>query len=75
MPAIETWVKFPSGVRQHLLDRMRERAISIAGLNHLRLWIDSSVAKDLCRKRICFGVKPPRGRPSKETLLKASKSQ
>jgi hypothetical protein len=42
MPAIETWGNLPSGVRQHLLDRMRDRAISIADLNHLRLWIDSN---------------------------------
>jgi hypothetical protein len=29
------------GVREHLGDRMRERAISIADLNQLRLWIAS----------------------------------
>ena len=41
MPQIDTWAKFPTGVRQHLIDRMRDRAISIADLNQLRLWIDS----------------------------------
>ena len=41
MPKIETWDNLPAGVRQHLIDRMRERAISIADLNQLRLWIDS----------------------------------
>jgi len=42
MPRIETWDKLPLGVRQHLVDRMRDRAISIADLNHLRLWIESN---------------------------------
>ena len=41
MPTIQTWGNLPPGVRQHLIDRMRDRAISIADLNHLRLWIDS----------------------------------
>lgn len=41
MPKIETWGNLPAGVRQHLIDRMRDRAIGIADLNHLRLWIDS----------------------------------
>ena len=42
MPRIETWGNLPPGVRQHLIDRMRDRAISIADLNYLRLWIDSN---------------------------------
>ena len=42
MPRIETWGNLPPGVRQHLIDRMRERAIRVADLNHLRLWIDSN---------------------------------
>ena len=41
MPKIQTWGNLPSGVRQHLIDRMRDREISIAHLNHLRLWIES----------------------------------
>lgn len=42
MPKIGQWANFPEGVRQHLIDRMRDRAISIADLNHLRQWIDGS---------------------------------
>jgi hypothetical protein len=38
---IECWDNFPADVRQHLIDRMRDRAISIADLNQLRLWIES----------------------------------
>jgi hypothetical protein len=41
MPRIECWDNFPAGVRQPLIDRMRDRAISIADLNQLRLWIES----------------------------------
>jgi hypothetical protein len=41
MPKIDTWEKFPAGVRQHLIDRMRDRSISVADLNQLRLWTDS----------------------------------
>jgi hypothetical protein len=41
MPKIENWGNLPEGVRQHLIDRMRDRAISIADLNELRLWIES----------------------------------
>jgi len=32
MPKIDRWENFPDGVRQHLIDRMRDRAISIWGL-------------------------------------------
>lgn len=42
MPRIETWDNFPARVRQHLVDRMRDRAISIADLNQLRQWVLSS---------------------------------
>jgi hypothetical protein len=41
MAKIERWEKFPDGVRQHLIERMRDRAISIADLNQLRLWVDT----------------------------------
>jgi hypothetical protein len=42
MPKIERWDKLPAAVRQHLIDRMRERQISIADLNQLRLWVDTN---------------------------------
>jgi len=41
MPKIERWENFPESVRRHLIERMRDRAISIADLNQLRLWIDT----------------------------------
>jgi hypothetical protein len=41
MPQIESWGSLPEGVRQHLIDRMHQRTISIADLNRLRRWIES----------------------------------
>ena len=41
MPKIETWANFPPGVRRHLIERMRDRAVSVEDLDRLRLWIDS----------------------------------
>jgi hypothetical protein len=42
MPRIEKWANLPPAVRQHLIDRMRDRAIGIPDLNRLRLWIDAN---------------------------------
>ena len=41
MPKIESWSNLPARVRQHLIDRMRDRTISIADVNQIRLWIES----------------------------------
>jgi hypothetical protein len=41
MPKIETWSTFPPAIRAHLIERMRERSISIEDLNRLRTWIES----------------------------------
>ncbi|HEV1284981.1 MAG TPA: hypothetical protein VNU44_06705 [Bryobacteraceae bacterium] len=41
MSKIANWGDPPPRVRQHLIDRMRDRAISLSDLNQLRLWMDS----------------------------------
>lgn len=41
MPKIARWAELPPNVRQHLVDRMRDRAITLEDLNQLRLWIAS----------------------------------
>ena len=41
MPRIETWAHFPEPVRRHLIDRMRDRAITVSDLDQLRRWIES----------------------------------
>ena len=42
MPKIEVWAKFPSSVRNHLIERMRDRKITLDDLNELRLWVESN---------------------------------
>ena len=41
MPQLERWHSLPERVRQHLIGRMRDRAISISDLNQLRLWVET----------------------------------
>ena len=41
MPKIETWSNIPAGLRDHLVERMRDRNITVEDLNQLRLWIES----------------------------------
>ena len=41
MPRIETWPRLPLALRDHLVERMRDRNISIDDLNRLRLWIET----------------------------------
>ena len=41
MPKIGSWDQLPARVRQHLIDRMRDRSITVADLNQLRLWIET----------------------------------
>lgn len=40
MPRIEVWDKFPAVIQQHLVERMRDRRITLADWNRLRLWIE-----------------------------------
>ena len=41
MARIQTWDNLPLGVRHHLIERMRDRSISLEDLNQLRLWVES----------------------------------
>ncbi|MBZ5614811.1 MAG: hypothetical protein LAO23_12445 [Acidobacteriia bacterium] len=41
MPQIENWSRLPQAVRSHLVERMRDRKISLDDLNQLRLWIET----------------------------------
>ena len=41
MAKIEAWDNFPPAIQKHLAERMRDRSISLADLNRLRLWIES----------------------------------
>ncbi len=42
MPRIEAWANFSHTLQQHLIDRMRDRSITLADLNLLRLWVEST---------------------------------
>jgi len=39
--SIKTWRELPAPVRDHLVDRMHDRGISLDDLNQLRLWMES----------------------------------
>ena len=41
MPQIENWSRLAQAVRDHLVERMRDRKISLDDLNQLRLWIET----------------------------------
>lgn len=41
MPKLATWDTLPAAVRDHLTGPMRDRAITIADLNKLRLRVES----------------------------------
>lgn len=41
MPRIARWRDLPPGVREHLTERMSERAVSLTDLNQLRIWVQS----------------------------------
>jgi hypothetical protein len=42
MPKLERWAKFPKRLRQHLIERMADRSITLDDLNKLRLWVESN---------------------------------
>jgi hypothetical protein len=41
MPPLETWDRFPDRLRRHLLERLRDRAITVEDLDRLRQWVQS----------------------------------
>jgi hypothetical protein len=41
MPQIDSWSRFPQAVRDHLIERMRDRKINLNDLNQLRIWIET----------------------------------
>lgn len=41
MPQIEIWARLPTALRDHLVERMHGRNISLQDLNQLRLWMET----------------------------------
>jgi len=67
MPQIETWSRLPPAIRDHLVDRMRDRKIGVDDLNRLRLWIESKPDvpegrwyKDFASFKLCGEGKYPK---------------
>jgi hypothetical protein len=67
MPQIETWSRLPAAIRDHLVERMRDRNISLTDLNQLRLWIETepvvpegSWYKDFGSFKLCGEGKYPK---------------
>jgi hypothetical protein len=42
MPQIASWSQIPQAIRNHIVERMRDRNISLDDLNRLRIWIESA---------------------------------
>jgi len=67
MPQIETWPRIPAAIRDHLIERMRDRNISIKDLNDLRVWLESKPSvpdgpwyKDFGTFKLCGEGRYPR---------------
>jgi hypothetical protein len=81
MPKIAQWVEFPTALRRHLIETMRDRSITTADLNQLRLWIESDPNvpeedwyKDFGSFKLCGEGQYPRtfllpGQPARGTKL------
>jgi hypothetical protein len=41
MPQIESWPRIPAAIRNHLIERMRDRNINLDDLNQLRVWLET----------------------------------
>jgi hypothetical protein len=41
VPRIEVWPRLPRAIRDHLIECMHDRNISLSDLNQLRLWIET----------------------------------
>lgn len=67
MPQIESWSRLPAAIRDHLVERMHDRKISLEDLNRLRLWMESKPDvpeqawyKDLGSFKLCGEGKYPK---------------
>jgi hypothetical protein len=67
MPQIESWLRLPAAIRDHLVERMRDRNINLEDLNRLRIWIDlkpnvpeGAWFKDFGSFKLCGKVSFPR---------------
>ena len=81
MPKLEQWANFPKKLRQHLIQRMADRSITLEDLNQLRLWVESNPEvpegewyKDFGSFKVCGEGSYPKtfllpGQPARGTQL------
>jgi hypothetical protein len=67
VPEIEVWPRLPAAIRDHLVERMCDRNISIGDLNQLRLWMETKPSvpygkwyKDFGSFKLCGEGKYPK---------------
>jgi hypothetical protein len=67
MPQIEIWSRLPAAVRDHLIERMHDRNLTLRDLNQLRLWMEAkpevpegSWYKDFGSFKLCGEGKLPK---------------
>lgn len=67
MPLIETWPRIPAAIRDHLVERMHDRNVSLDDLNFLRVWLETRPNvpegpwfKDFGSFKLCGEVKYPK---------------
>jgi hypothetical protein len=67
MPYVETWSRLPGTIRDHLIERMRDRKIGVEDLNKLRIWLESKPTvpdgpwyKDFVSFKLCGEDKYPK---------------
>jgi hypothetical protein len=81
VPQIESWSRLPVSIRDHLVERMHDRNVSLDDLNRLRVWIESKPNvpegmwfKDFGSFKLCGDGKYPKtfltaGQPAKGESL------
>ena len=75
MPQIESWPRIPAAIRDHLVERMHDRSISLEDLNRLRIWIESKpdVPEDLWYKDFASFKLCGEGKSLRHSFLQAKR--
>lgn len=42
MPKIDVWDRLPKTIRDHLIQRLQDRQITLTDLNQLRIWVEGT---------------------------------
>lgn len=81
MPQIEIWSRIPASIRDHLVEPMHDRNVSLQDLNRLRVWMQTKPEvpaglwyKDFGSFKLCGEGRFPKtfpleGQPARGTRL------